>query len=136
MQSIYKFQQALFKKEITLKFIRKHQEQSYIQGRKGDTNIKNRFLDSVGGEGGMLWKKSTETYTLPYVKKVASVSFMYAAGHPKLVFCDNLEEWGGEGSGRGVQKGEHTYMPMADSYWWMARTITIVQSDYPPIKKI
>ena len=42
---------------------------------------------------------------------------------------------GGEGGGRGVQKGEHTYMPMADSYWWMAKPITIVQSDYPPIKK-
>ena len=54
MQSLYKFQQALFKKEVILKFIWKHQEQFYVQGRKGDTNIKNRFLDSVGGEGGMI----------------------------------------------------------------------------------
>jgi len=54
MQSLYKFQQALFKKEIILKFIWKHQEQFYVQGRKENTNIKNRFLDSVGGEGGMI----------------------------------------------------------------------------------
>ena len=55
MKSLYKFQEALFKKEIILKFTWKHQEQLYIQGKKGDTNIKNRFLDSVGeGEGGMI----------------------------------------------------------------------------------
>ena len=28
---------------------------------------------------------------------------------------DNLEGWGGEGGGQGVQKGEDIYMPMADS---------------------
>ena len=40
-----------------------------MQGRKGDIDVKNRLLDSVGeGEGGMIWENSTETYTLPYVK--------------------------------------------------------------------
>ena len=43
--------------------------QSYVQGSKGDTDVKNRPLDSVGeGEGGMIWENSFETYTLPYVK--------------------------------------------------------------------
>ena len=37
------------------------------------------------------------------------------AGNPKLVLCDNLEGWGGEGGGRGIQEGGITYMPMADS---------------------
>ena len=29
---------------------------------------------------------------------------MNDAGHPKPVFSDNLEGWGGEGSGRGAHK--------------------------------
>ena len=33
-----------------------------IQGSKRDTDIKNRLLDSVGGEGGMIWENSIETY--------------------------------------------------------------------------
>ena len=29
-----------------------------MQSRKGDTDVKNRLLDSVGeGEGGMIWEK-------------------------------------------------------------------------------
>ena len=35
---------------------------------KGDTNIKNRILDTVGGESGMIWENNTETCTLPDVK--------------------------------------------------------------------
>jgi len=63
-----------------------------MQGSKGDTDVKNRLLDSVGeGEGGMIWVNSIETYTLPYVKQITSVSLMYDARHPKPVFCDNLE---------------------------------------------
>ena len=42
---------------------------SYLQGSKGDTDIKNRLLDSVReSEGGMNWENSTETCTLSYVK--------------------------------------------------------------------
>ena len=41
---------------------------SYVQGGKGDTDIKNRLLDSVGeGESGMIWENSIETFILPYV---------------------------------------------------------------------
>ena len=29
--------------------------------------------------------------------------------------CIKLEGWDGEGDGRGVQKGEDTFIPMADS---------------------
>ena len=36
---------------------------------KGDTDVKNRLLDSVGkGEGGMIWENNFETCILPYVK--------------------------------------------------------------------
>ena len=42
---------------------------SYVQSSKGDTDINNRLLDTVGeGEGGMIWENSIETCTLPYVK--------------------------------------------------------------------
>ena len=35
-------------------------------GQKGDTDIKNRLLDTVGeGEGGMIRENSPETYILP-----------------------------------------------------------------------
>ena len=40
-----------------------------MQGSKGDTDVKNRLLDSVGEEeGGMIWENSIETWILPYVK--------------------------------------------------------------------
>ena len=42
---------------------------SYVQGSKGDTDVKNRLLDSVGeGESGMIWENSIKTHTLPYIK--------------------------------------------------------------------
>ena len=37
---------------------------------------------------------------------MTSANWMPEAGHPKLVLWNNSEEWGGEGSGRGVQDGE------------------------------
>ena len=40
-----------------------------MQGSKGDTDVKNRLLNTVGeGEGGMIWENSIETYILPCVK--------------------------------------------------------------------
>ena len=32
----------------------------YVQGSKGDTDMKNRLLDTVGGEGGMMQESSIE----------------------------------------------------------------------------
>ena len=61
------------------------------KGQQGDTDVKNRRLDSVGeGEGGMSQENSTETCTLPYVKQMVSASSMHEAGHPKL--WDNPEQ--------------------------------------------
>ena len=39
-----------------------------MQDSKRDTEIKNRLLDSVEGEGGMIWENSFETGILAYVK--------------------------------------------------------------------
>ena len=62
-----------------------------MQGSKGDMDIKNRLLDSVGGEGEMICENSIETYTLPYAKQMTSANSMHEAGHLKSVFWDNLE---------------------------------------------
>ena len=54
---------------------------SYVQGSKGDTDIQNRLVDTVGeGDRGMVWKESAEAYTLPSVKEIASGSSAYDAG--------------------------------------------------------
>ena len=51
-----------------------------MQGSRGDTDLKNRVLDSVGkGEGGMIWENSIETYTLSYVKWMTSARLMHEA---------------------------------------------------------
>ena len=67
---------------------------------------------SGGGAGGMDWKSNTETYTLQYVKQIASGNLVYDTGNPKPVLCGDLEGWDGEGGGRGFsrRKGHiHTY---------------------------
>ena len=46
---------------------------------------------------------------------------MCEAEHPKPVLSDNLEAWGGEGAGSGVQEGGETFIPMADSCQFMVK---------------
>ena len=71
---------------------RRQDQWSYMEGSKGDTDVKNRLLDSVGeGKGGMIWENSTETCILPYVKEMTSVSSVREARHPKSVLWDNPE---------------------------------------------
>ena len=84
---------------------------SYRQGSKGDTDVKNRVLDSTGeGGGGMICENSPETCTLTYIKQTTSASSLHEAGPPKLVLWDTLEGWGGEGGGRRAQdEGGHMY---------------------------
>ena len=42
--------------------------QSYVQGSKGDKDVKNRLLETMEeGEGGMIWENSIKSYALPYV---------------------------------------------------------------------
>ena len=42
---------------------------TYLQGYNGDTDIENRFVDTVGErKGRMNWKSRLETYTLLYVE--------------------------------------------------------------------
>ena len=49
-----------------------------MQGRKRDTDVQNRLLDSVGeGEGGMFQENSIETCILSSVKQIASPGCMH-----------------------------------------------------------
>ena len=76
---------------------------------KTNTDVQNRFFDSVGeGEGGMIWENGIETY-ISYVKQIASPGSMHDTGCSGLVNWDDPEGWYGEEGGRGVQDGEHIY---------------------------
>ena len=47
-----------------------------------------------------------ETYTLPYVKQIASGNVLCDT---RVVVCENLEGWDGVGDGRKVQEGGDVY---------------------------
>ena len=75
-----------------------------MQGSKADRDVQNTLFNSAKeGEGGMICENSSETYTLPHVKQMTSASSMHEAGHSRPLLWDNQQEWGGEGSGWGVQ---------------------------------
>ena len=81
-----------------------------MRDSKGDTDVQNSLLDSVGeGEGGMIWENSTETCKLSYVKQTASPGLMHETGCPGLVHWDDPEGWDGEEGGWGAQDEEHMF---------------------------
>ena len=49
------------------------------------------------GEGGMIRKSGIKIYILPYLKQITSGDLLFDTQNPKLVLCDNLEGWDGEG---------------------------------------
>ena len=59
-------------------------------------------------EGGLIWENGIETY-ISYKKRIASPGSMQDTGSLGLVHWDDPEGWYGEGSGRGVEDGEHVY---------------------------
>jgi len=61
------------------------------------------------GEEGMIWENDIETCIISYKKQIASPGSMQDTGCLGLVHCDDPEGWYGEGSGKGVQDGEHVY---------------------------
>ena len=81
-----------------------------MQDSKRDTDVKSRLLHYVGeGKGGMIWENSIETYILSYVKQITSPGSMHEIECSGVVHWDDPEGWDGEGSGKGVQDGEHMY---------------------------
>ena len=79
-----------------------------MQDRKRDTDVQNRFLDSIGeGEGGMIWENSIETCILSSVKQIASPGWMHETS--AWGWCTGMTQRDGMESevGGGVQDGEH-----------------------------
>ena len=62
------------------------------------------------------------------MKEIASPGLMHETGCSGMVHWNDPGGWDGEGGGRGVQDGD-TYIPMADSYQWMAKNTTILLSN-------
>ena len=57
----------------------------------------------------MIWENGIETCIISYMKRIANPGSMHGTGCLGLEHWDNPEGWYGEGSGRGVQDGEHVY---------------------------
>ena len=55
----------------------------------------------------MIWENGIVTCIISYKKQIASPGLMQDTGCLGLVHWDDPEGWYGEGSGRGVQDGEH-----------------------------
>ena len=78
-----------------------------MQSSNGDADLENRLVDTFGeGEVGMNSESSIETYTLTYVKWIASGNLLYDTGSSNSVLCDNLEGWDGVG---GFRRRGHKY---------------------------
>ena len=73
-------------------------------------------MDTGGGEGkgGTDGESSMETYTLPYVKYIASVNFLYDSRNSNW---GSMTAWGERGvrGGKEVQEGGDLCIPTADS---------------------
>ena len=96
---------------------------TYLQGSNKDADIENRPVDTAGGgEGGMSWESSVETYVT--IRTTASQCKCVVAAGSLTQLCDNLEWWGGVGDAREVQEVADTCTPMADSCWYMVETNT------------
>ena len=96
-----------------------------MQDRKRDTDVQNRFLDSMGeGEGGMIWENSIKTCILSSVKQITSPGGMHETS-ARGGCADDPEGWDGEEVGGGIGMG-NTSKSMADSCQCMAKTTTIL----------
>ena len=72
----------------------------------------------------MYGESNTETYTT--ISKIDSQwEFTVWLRELKQELCNNLQEWDGEGDGREGQEGGDIYVPMADSFWYLAENNTI-----------
>ena len=97
-----------------------------MQNRKGDTDVQNRLLDSVGeGKGGMFRENSIKTCILSRMKQITSPGWIHEAS--ARAWCtgktqrNRMEREVGGGIGMG-----NTCKSMADSCQCMTKTTTIL----------
>ena len=74
------------------------------------------------GEGGKIWENGIETCKISRMKWVASPGSMHDTGCLGLVHWDDPEGWNGEG---GVFRMGNTCIPVADSFWYLAKLIQL-----------
>ena len=97
-----------------------------MQNRKRNTDVENRFLDSVGeGEDGMFRENSTETSILSRVKQITSPSWMHETSAQGWCTGKTQRDGVGREVGGGIGMGS-SCKSMADSYQCMAKTTTIL----------
>ena len=97
-----------------------------MQKRKRDTDIQNRFWDSVGeGKGGMFRENSIETSILSRAKQITSPGWMHETSAQGLCTGKTQRDVMGREAGAGIGMG-NTCKSMADSCQCMAETTTIL----------
>ena len=97
-----------------------------MQNRKRDTDVQNRFLESVGeGEGGMFRENSMETCMLSRVKQITSPGWMHETSAQGWCTGKTQRDGMGREVGVGIGMG-NTCKSMADSCQCRAKTTTIL----------
>ena len=97
-----------------------------MQNRKRDTDVQNRFLDSVGeGKGGMFQENSIETRILSRVKQITSPGWMHETSARAWCTGKTQRDWVEREVRGGIGMG-NTCKSMADSCQCMAKTLTIL----------
>ena len=111
-----------------------------MQGSKGDTDVKHRFLNSVGeGKGGMIWENSIETYTLPYVGRWPVQVWCMKQGTQSLYSGTTRGIWGERDVGGGVwDGGTHVYPRLIHADVWQKTSHSVVFNalDNSPLLKV
>ena len=88
-----------------------------MQDSKRDTDVQNRFLDSVG-EGGMIWDNGIETCIISYMKRISSPGSIQDAWG----WCTGMTQRDGTGREEGSGWGTRVYL------WWIH--VDIWQNQY------
>ena len=97
-----------------------------MKNRKGDTDVQNRLLDSVGeGEGGMFRENSIEMCVLSRVKETTSPGWMHETGARGWCTGKTQRDRVEREVGGGIWMW-NTCKSMADSCQCMAKTSTIL----------
>ena len=112
--------------------LKKNSWWTYLQRRNGDTDIENWLVDTAGeGEVRTNWESSIDIHTLSCVIQITIGKLLHGTGRPARPSVTS-RGWNGEEEAR---EGGGIYTIMTNSHWCTAETTTILQTNYPPIKK-
>ena len=95
--------------------IQKDGTMNLFAGQQWRFRIEKRHGKGHKEKGGKNGESSMETYTLPYVKQIASETFLYDSGNSDWG-CMTTRRVGWGRSWEGGQEGKDLSLPMANSY--------------------